>query len=104
LDEAKNTMIAAGVPAAQVVRNEKHEVAEMRSRPRFFEEVAHPVVGLYEQMTWPAEFSRWRGPWLGRHAPLFGEHNHQILSELNLTEEEIAHLEKHQIISQEPIV
>ena len=43
LTEAKRMMTAAGVPAAQVVTNEQHDVLEMRSRPNSSKRLCIPL-------------------------------------------------------------
>jgi crotonobetainyl-CoA:carnitine CoA-transferase CaiB-like acyl-CoA transferase len=57
---------------------------------------------------WPQPAAAWRleeaHPRLRRHAPLFGEHNREILGGLlGLPESELAELEKAQIIGDAPI-
>jgi crotonobetainyl-CoA:carnitine CoA-transferase CaiB-like acyl-CoA transferase len=64
----------------------------------FFEELEHPVIGRSRYSTMPMKFSRHTGRIHERHAPLLGEHNQALLSELGLTRSEIDALEAEGII------
>ncbi len=48
-----------------------------------YQPICHPVVGVYPTMTWPWRFSRTPAQ-LARPAPLFAEHNREILTEIGL--------------------
>ena len=73
------------------------ELAQLAFR-EFFEEVDHPVIGRSRYSTLPMKFSRGAGRVHERHAPLLGEHNEELLSELGLTRSEIDALEADGII------
>ncbi|MFN0029029.1 MAG: CaiB/BaiF CoA transferase family protein [Acidimicrobiales bacterium] len=48
-----------------------------------YQPIEHPVVGVYPTMTWPWRFDRTPAR-LARPAPLFAEHNREILTEIGL--------------------
>ncbi len=53
-----------------------------------YETILSPVVGAYPTTTWPWRFSRTPAR-LQRPAPLFAQHNREILREAGLSEETI---------------
>jgi crotonobetainyl-CoA:carnitine CoA-transferase CaiB-like acyl-CoA transferase len=55
-------------------------------------EAVHPAVGTYRQIAPPAIFSRTPSRELAENAPLLGEHTHEVLAELGLSDSEIAEL------------
>jgi crotonobetainyl-CoA:carnitine CoA-transferase CaiB-like acyl-CoA transferase len=68
----------------------------------FFEDVDHPVNAKARHSTLPFTSSRGPGQFHTRPAPLLGEHNHQILSGLRLTDDEIAEFEADGVIGHVP--
>ncbi len=64
----------------------------------FFEPVTHPVFGTARHSTLPVRFSDGPERFHTRHAPLLGEHTDEILSELGLSEAEIADLHAEGIV------
>ena len=68
----------------------------------FFEEVGHPVNNPAPHSTLPMRLSRGPDRFHRRPAPLLGEHNHEVLTELGLSEGEIAALEDDGIIGNAP--
>ncbi len=101
--EAMETLQAAGVPAGRVLdTKEIHDDPNLVARG-YWVRLPHPRMHSWRQ---PA--SAWRlveaNPQLRRHAPLFGEHNREILGGLlRLTDEEIAALEAAGIIADAPV-
>lgn len=101
--EAMETLQAAGVPAGRVLTTEDiHDDPHLNARG-FWVWLPHPKMRPWRQ---PA--SAWRlveaNPALRRHAPLFGEHNREILSgELGLSAAELRELEAAGIIADAPI-
>jgi crotonobetainyl-CoA:carnitine CoA-transferase CaiB-like acyl-CoA transferase len=74
-------LLAAGVIAAPVV--DSMELADdpvLRGR-NVIREIEHPEVGRWPQVTLPMVFTR-TVPDAPRHAPLQGQHNHEVLAEL----------------------
>jgi len=59
------------------------------------------VVGAYPTVTWPWRFSRTPAR-IARSAPLFAEHNRQILAEAGLDDAAIAALYESGITTDEP--
>ncbi|WP_405539149.1 CoA transferase [Streptomyces sp. NBC_00075] len=97
-DEIVDRLWPAGVPVGKVLQPHRQaELEQLRFRG-FFEEVDHPVNGPARYSTWPVRLSHDRV----RRAPLLGEHNHALLTELGLTEREIAALEADGIIGRTP--
>ena len=91
-----------GVPVGKVMQPHRQtELTQLAARG-FFEEVGHPVNPRTRHSTLPFKLSR--GP-AGVHvqsAPLLGQHNHELLSELGLTDDEIAELEAAGVIGHAP--
>jgi crotonobetainyl-CoA:carnitine CoA-transferase CaiB-like acyl-CoA transferase len=91
-----------GVPVGKVMQPHRQtELTQLAARG-FFEEVGHPVNPRTRHSTLPFKLSR--GP-AGVHvqsAPLLGQHNHELLSGLGLTDDEIAELEAAGVIGHAP--
>ncbi|MFK4100334.1 CaiB/BaiF CoA transferase family protein [Streptomyces sp. NPDC019531] len=101
-DEIVGSLWSAGVPVGKVLQPHRQaELEQLRSRG-FFEEVDHPVNGPARYSTWPVRLSRGPDRHHVRPAPLLGEHNHELLSQLGLTEQEIAALESEGVIGRAP--
>ncbi len=91
----------AGVPAGPVLAN-----WEIMSDPHLFDrgyfvDVVHPDVGHQRWEGFPWRLSRTPGR-VRRPAPLFAEHNDEILGELGLSPEEIGRLRDDEVIDYEP--
>ncbi len=101
--EAMQTLQAAGIPAGRVLDSKAiYDDPQLNARG-YWVRLPHPRMKPWRQ---PA--SAWRltraNPTLRRHAPLFGEHNREILGNLlNLTESDFAALEAAQINADAPI-
>jgi len=101
-EEIVGLLWPAGVPVAKVMQpHEQGDLEQMQARS-FFEVVEHPVSGSARHSTLPMRFSRGPRRLHRRHAPLLGEHNHEILAKLGLSGEEIAALEVEGVIGREP--
>lgn len=92
---------AAGVPAGPVLAN-----WEIVSDPHLFErgyfvDIVHPDTGHQRWDGFPWRFSRTPAR-VRRPAPLFAEHNDEILGELGLSLEEIRRLRDDEVIADEP--
>lgn len=59
----------------------------------FFEDVTHPLTGSSPHGGYPARSSAGPARWHRRPAPMLGEHNVEVLTELGYTDAEIATLE-----------
>ncbi|MBU9766004.1 CoA transferase [Mycobacterium sp. TNTM28] len=101
-DDIVETLWPTGIPVAKVMQPHRQlELPQVRFR-RFFEHVGHPVNNPAPHSTLPVSLAN--GPrTLHRHpAPLLGEHNHELLTELGLSDEEIATLAEDGVIGTEP--
>lgn len=89
---------AAGVPAGPVL-----SVAEMHAHPQTLArdmvvELDHPSVGTVRSLGLPVKFSRTPGA-VETAAPLYGQHNVEVLRELGLDEQEITELRNKGVLS-----
>jgi len=97
-NRAARELQAAGVPAGPVLAN-----WEVVSDPHlyardYFVDVVHPEVGHHRWDGYPWKFSRTPGR-IRMAAPLFAEHNDEVLSEvLGLSEAERARLREHDVL------
>ena len=93
---------AAGVPAGPVLAG-----WEIVSDPQlyardYFVDIVHPEVGHHRWDGYPWKLSRTPGR-VGRPAPIFGEHNDELLTEvLGLSEAEIAGLRDRGVVADDP--
>jgi crotonobetainyl-CoA:carnitine CoA-transferase CaiB-like acyl-CoA transferase len=103
--EVVELLWAAGVPAAEVLMpHEQWGVEQLQAR-NYFEELTHPLTGTSPHATFPARFSTLGPPWLCRPAPLFGEHDEEILSDvLGFSPQEIAELRREGVVGARPRV
>jgi crotonobetainyl-CoA:carnitine CoA-transferase CaiB-like acyl-CoA transferase len=79
----------------------QNELPQLRHR-RFFEHVGHPVNAAASHSTLPVTLSNGPECFHRMAAPTLGEHNHELLSELGLSYEEIATLEVDGVIGTAP--
>lgn len=101
-DEIVETLWGAGVPVAKVMQPHRQtELAQLRHR-RFFEHVGHPVNTAAAHSTLPVTLANGPDAFHRQPAPLLGEHNHTVLSDLGLSEDEIAALAEDGVIGTEP--
>ncbi|OBI96351.1 CaiB/BaiF CoA transferase family protein [Mycobacterium asiaticum] len=92
----------AGVPVAKVLQPHRQtEIPQLDARG-FFEVVDHPVCGPARLSTVPMRMSGGPCRFHTQPAPLLGQHNHELLTELGLTDAEIAQLEADGVIGQAP--
>ena len=101
--EAMEALQAAGVPAGRVLDTDQiHHDRHLLARS-YWVELPHPRMGPWKQPS-----SSWRlveaNPQLRRHAPLFGEHNAEVLGGLlGLSEKELGDLTAAGIIGDAPV-
>jgi crotonobetainyl-CoA:carnitine CoA-transferase CaiB-like acyl-CoA transferase len=101
-DEIVRCLWDAGVPVAKVLQPHRQtEIPQLQFRG-FFEGVDHPVNPLVAHSTLPVRFSAGPDRFHLQPAPLLGEHNHELLAEIGLTEHEIAELEAQGVIGRVP--
>lgn len=92
----------AGVPVAKVLQPHRQtEIPQLDARG-FFEVVDHPVCGPARLSTVPMRMSGGPCRFHTQPAPLLGQHNHELLTELGLADAEIAQLEADGVIGQAP--
>jgi crotonobetainyl-CoA:carnitine CoA-transferase CaiB-like acyl-CoA transferase len=101
-DDIVATLWSAGVPVAKVMQPHRQTELEQLSFRDFFEVVDHPVNGRARLSTVPMRFSAGPGLFHTQPAPLLGQHNHELLAELGLSEAEIAELEADGVIGRAP--
>lgn len=102
LDKAVDLLVGAGVPAAPAYD------ARITSRhPQFvarhyYEDLDHPVIGVQAHPSLPFRYAS-VDHWLRSAAPMLGQHNHEILHDLGLSDDEIAELEAADLIGTTPL-
>ncbi|HET9874525.1 MAG TPA: CoA transferase, partial [Mycobacterium sp.] len=101
-DEIVDALWAAGVPVAKVMQPHRQTELPQLAYRGFFEQVDHPVNGPAPHSTLPVRFSGGPNRFHLQPAPLLGQHNGELLTQLGLTEPEIAELEGDGIIGREP--
>jgi crotonobetainyl-CoA:carnitine CoA-transferase CaiB-like acyl-CoA transferase len=95
---------AVGIPVAKVMQPHRQtELPQLRHR-RFFEHVGHPVNVAASHSTLPVTLSNGPDHFHRAAAPLLGEHNHELLSGLGLSYDEILALEEDGVIGTAPAV
>ena len=102
LDKAVDLLIGAGVPAAPAVDARTTSEHPQYVARGYFEYPEHPVVGVRGHPSLPFRFSG-VDHWLRSSAPTLGQHNHEILADLGLSEAEIAELEATDLIGNRPL-
>lgn len=101
-DEIVRVLWDAGVPVAKVMQPHRQtELAQLAARG-FFEVVDHPVGGPARLSTVPMRMSGGPHRFHTAPAPLLGQHNHEVLGELGVTDAEIAELEAAGVIGRAP--
>lgn len=101
-DEIVATLWDAGVPVAKVMQPHRQTELEQLAFRGFFEEVDHPVNGPARLSTVPMRCSAGPSRFHTEHAPLLGQHNHELLTGLGLSDAEIAGLESDGVIGSAP--
>jgi crotonobetainyl-CoA:carnitine CoA-transferase CaiB-like acyl-CoA transferase len=101
-DEIVAALWPAGVPVAKVMQPHRQPELEQLTARGFFEVLDHPVNAPARFTTMPFQFSRRSRPVHGSPAPLLGQHNHEILTELGLSADEIAALQAGGVIGTSP--
>jgi crotonobetainyl-CoA:carnitine CoA-transferase CaiB-like acyl-CoA transferase len=101
-DEIVRCLWDAGVPVAKVLQPHRQtDIPQLQFRG-FFEDVGHPVNKRVAHSTVPVRFSAGPDRFHLKPAPLLGQHNHELLAEIGLSEPEIAELEAEGIIGRAP--
>jgi crotonobetainyl-CoA:carnitine CoA-transferase CaiB-like acyl-CoA transferase len=101
-DEIVGALWEHDLPVAKVMQPHRQtELPQLVARG-FFEDVDHPVNPRTPHSTLPFTSSRGRGKIHVRPAPLLGQHNHEVLSELGLSDTDIDDLEAQGVIGTAP--
>ncbi len=101
-DEIVRLLWDAGVPVGKVMQPHRQtEIPQLQFR-RFFEDVGHPVNPVAPHSTMPVRFSAGPDRFHLHPAPLMGQHNHELLTEIGLSDAEIAELEADGVIGNAP--
>jgi crotonobetainyl-CoA:carnitine CoA-transferase CaiB-like acyl-CoA transferase len=85
-------LLANGIPAGPILSYPEAFGSEHASARGMRMEIDHPVEGKVPNIGFPVKLSG-TPQQLRRHPPLLGEHNHEVLAELGIGEEERARLE-----------
>ena len=104
LDHNRATLMlqAAGVPAGPVLAGWEIVSDPQLHTREYFVDIVHPEVGHHRWDGYPWRLSRTPGR-VRRPAPLFGEHNDELLTEvLGFSEVEIAVLRDRAVVADEP--
>ncbi len=102
LDKAVDLLVNAGVPAAPAF-DARHTSEHPQFVARgYYEWPEHPVIGVQGHPSLPFRFAH-VDHWLRTPAPTLGQHNHEILAGLGLSEDEIAELEATDVIGTRPL-
>jgi crotonobetainyl-CoA:carnitine CoA-transferase CaiB-like acyl-CoA transferase len=87
------SLISAGIPAAQVVVPTGILLNPQLRDRQFFEVVTHPVIGSLEVPSLPFRASTTSGVWNRTPSPTLGQHNDEVLGDLfGLSEEQLISL------------
>jgi crotonobetainyl-CoA:carnitine CoA-transferase CaiB-like acyl-CoA transferase len=101
-DDIVEALWSCGVPVAKVMQPHRQSELPQLAARGFFEDVEHPVNPRTPHSTLPFTSSRGPEKLHQRPAPLLGQHNHEVLSELGLSDEDIDELEAHGVIGTAP--
>jgi crotonobetainyl-CoA:carnitine CoA-transferase CaiB-like acyl-CoA transferase len=92
----------AGVPVAKVMQPHRQTELPQLGYRGFFEKVDHPVNGPANLSTVPMRSTGGPTAFHTSPAPVLGQHNHELLTELGLSASEIADLEADGVIGSAP--
>jgi crotonobetainyl-CoA:carnitine CoA-transferase CaiB-like acyl-CoA transferase len=102
-DEAVQSLLSAGVPAAPVVGARCGDRNPQNDARGFYEAVEHPVAGTHRIGAFPVVFARQPKARFSRPAPRLGEHNREVLGGLlGVDDDELARLTAAKIIGTRP--
>ena len=102
LDKAVDLLVGAGIPAAPAYdarRTSEHPQFVARD---YYEQLDHPIIGARVYPSLPFRYASVER-WLVTPAPMLGQHNHEILTGLGLSDDEIAELEAADLIGTTPL-
>jgi crotonobetainyl-CoA:carnitine CoA-transferase CaiB-like acyl-CoA transferase len=102
LDKALDLLLGAGVPAAPVYDGRLASQHPQFVARGYHELLDHPVIGQQAHPSLPFRYAS-VDRWLQTASPMLGQHNHEILTELGLSDDEIAELEANDLIGTIPL-
>jgi crotonobetainyl-CoA:carnitine CoA-transferase CaiB-like acyl-CoA transferase len=100
--EIVDALWSHGVPVAKVMQPHRQSELPQLAVRGFFEDVDHPVNAKTPHSTVPFTSTRWPDQVHVHPAPLLGEHNRELLSELGLSDKDIDELEAQGVIGNAP--
>ncbi|WP_459545479.1 CaiB/BaiF CoA-transferase family protein [Nocardia sp. X0981] len=92
----------AGIPVAEVLQPHRQGEIPQLGHRRFFEPVDHPVNPTVRHSTVPARYSAGPDRYHRTPAPLLGQDNHRVLTELGYSAAEIVALERDKVVGGTP--
>ena len=101
-DDIVEALWDQGVPVAKVMQPHRQSELPQLAVRGFFEEVDHPVNARTPHSTLPFTSSRGPDHVHVQPAPLLGQHNRELLSELGLSDKDIDELEANHVIGTAP--
>jgi crotonobetainyl-CoA:carnitine CoA-transferase CaiB-like acyl-CoA transferase len=90
-DEIYHQGQACGVPVTKVANTQDVVESKQYNARQFFVTVDHPELGSVKYPSWPCKFSE-TPPAVHRPAPLLGEHNEQVYSQLGYAKQDLVRL------------
>ena len=90
------------MPVAKVMQPHRQSELPQLSARGFFEDVGHPVNARTPHSTLPFRSTRGLDRVHTQSAPLLGQHNRELLSELGLSDKDIDELEAQGVIGTAP--
>ncbi|TDC58655.1 CoA transferase [Actinomadura sp. KC345] len=102
VEAAVAALRAAGVPSARVTPPSDLLADEHLRARGFWENVRHPVAGEFRSTGLPFGSRTVASGWVRSGAPLYGQHNHEVLAEIGLGRSEIEALEEDGVIGSRP--
>jgi crotonobetainyl-CoA:carnitine CoA-transferase CaiB-like acyl-CoA transferase len=101
-DDIVSCLWDAGVPVAKVMQPHRQTDIPQLQHRGFFEDVGHPINKSVPHSTVPVLFSAGPDRLHREPAPLLGQHNHELLTELGLCDSDIAELEVDGVVGRAP--
>jgi crotonobetainyl-CoA:carnitine CoA-transferase CaiB-like acyl-CoA transferase len=101
-DDIVEALWSRGIPVAKVMQPHRQTELPQLGARGFFEDVDHPVNARTPHSTLPFTSSRGHEKIHVQPAPLLGQHNHEVLSELGVSDKDIEELEAAGVIGTAP--
>ena len=102
LDKAVDLLLSAGVPVAPAVDARLTSEHPQYVARGYYEYPDHPIIGVRAHPSVPFRFTG-VDHWIRTASPTLGQHNHEILADLGLSDDEIAELEATDLIGTRPL-